>query len=256
MPADPTLRFSSRVENYVRYRPDYPPAVLDVMREVCGFTPDAAVADIGAGTGIFSALLLRNGNRVFGVEPNAEMRAAAERSLGGNARFVSVDGTAENTTLPDHSVAFITAAQAFHWFNRERTRPEFSRILQPGGWVVLVWNVRRLDSTPFLRAYENLLETYGTDYTEVRDKHPGLGQVREFVDTDRVILRSLEHRQWFDHDGLLGRLLSSSYAPEAGHPNHGPMRARLAEIFEQHQADGQVSFDYDTQVYCAQFPAR
>ena len=121
---------------------------------------------------------------------------------------------------------------------------------------MLVWNVRRLDSTPFLRAYENLLETYGTDYTEVRDKHPGLGQVREFVDTDRVILRSLEHRQWFDHDGLLGRLLSSSYAPEAGHPNHGRMRARLAEIFEQHQADGQVSFDYDTQVYCAQFPAR
>ena len=255
MVSDPTLRFSSRVENYVKYRPDYPPAVLDVMREICGLTPDASVADIGSGTGIFSEILLRNGNRVLGVEPNAEMRAAAERLLGGETRFVSIDGTAEATTLPDHGIGFLTAAQAFHWFNHERTRPEFARILQPGGWIVLIWNVRRVNSTPFLRAYENLLVTYGTDYTEVRDKHPDLRQVQEFIGSDRVILRSLEHRQWFDEDSLVGRLLSSSYAPETGHPKHGPMRAHLAEIFGQHQVDGKVSFDYDTQVYCAQLTA-
>ncbi len=138
MPSDPTLRFSSRVENYVKYRPDYPPAVLEVLRDTCGFTPDALVADIGSGTGIFSQLLLRHDNPVFGVEPNAEMRAAAERMLAGDSRFTGIDGTAEKTTLPDRSVAFITAAQAFHWFNRNRTRPEFERILQPGGWIVLI----------------------------------------------------------------------------------------------------------------------
>ena len=255
MGSDPTLRFSSRVENYVRYRPDYPPEVLGVMCSVCGFTPDASVADIGSGTGIFSELLLRNGNRVSGVEPNAEMRAAAERLLAGNTRFVSVDGTAEATTLSDHSVGVITAAQAFHWFDRERTHREFARILQPGGWVVLIWNVRRVDSTPFLRAYEDLLVAFGTDYTEVRDRHPDLPRVQEFIGSDRVIFRSLEHRQWFDDTALLGRLLSSSYAPETGNSKHAPMRVRLAEIFREHQTGGRVSFDYDTQIYCAQLAA-
>lgn len=251
MSSDPTLRFSSRVENYVKYRPDYPAGVLAVLRDTCGFTPDAAVADIGSGTGIFSETLLKNGNPVYGVEPNAGMRAAAERLLAGYPRFTSVDGTAEATTLPGGSVAFVTAAQAFHWFNREHTRPEFGRILQPGGWVVLVWNVRRLDSTPFLRAYEELLSTFGTDYSEVRDKHPGLQQVQTFVGSEPVTLTTLEHRQPFNFDGLTGRLLSSSYAPEPGHPNHAPMLERLAAIFQAHQNGGEVSFDYDTQIYTA-----
>ncbi len=251
MPADPTLRFSNRVENYVNYRPDYPPAVLAVLRDICGFTPESVVADIGSGTGIFSEMLLKNGNPVFGVEPNDGMRAAAERLLAGYPRFRSVNGTAEATTLPNGSIAFITAAQAFHWFNRERTRPEFVRILQPGGWIVLVWNVRRLDSTPFLRAYENLLETYGTDYAEVRDKHPDLRQVQNFVGAGTVTLTTLEHRQPFDFDGLTGRLLSSSYVPEPGHSNHAPMLERLAFLFREYQNAGIVSFDYDTQVYTA-----
>lgn len=251
MISDPTHRFSSRVENYVKYRPDYPPAVLDVLRDTCGFTPDAAVADIGSGTGIFSELLLKNGNPVFGVEPNAAMRAAAERLLAGYPRFTSVDGTAEATTLPAGSVAFITAAQAFHWFDHEHTRPEFARILQSGGWIVLVWNVRRLDSSLFLRAFEDLLNTYGTDYSEVRDKHPELQQVQTFVGSEPVTLTTLEHRQFFDFDGLTGRLLSSSYAPESDHPNHGPMLASLAAIFLTHQNAGLVSFDYDTQIYTA-----
>ena len=254
--ADPTRRFSSRVENYVKYRPDYPAGVLDVMRDTCGFAPDAAVADIGSGTGIFSELLLRNGNRVFGVEPNPEMRAAAERTLAGNPRFVSVDGTAEATTLPDHRVGFITAAQAFHWFDRDRTRAEFRRILRPDGWVVLIWNVRRLDTTPFLRDYEALLTEYGTDYAEVRDKHLDLQQVQAFIGSARVTARTLEHRQWFGFDGLAGRLLSSSYAPEAGHPNHEPMLQALGALFAANQTGGRVSFDYDTQVYCAQLAAR
>ncbi len=256
MPSDPTLRFSSRVENYVRYRPDYPSAVLDVLRATCGFTVDAVVADIGSGTGIFSEGLLKNGNVVFGVEPNAGMRAAAGRLLVGYSRFTSVDGTAEATTLPKASVAFITAAQAFHWFDRERTRPEFARILQPGGWVVLIWNVRRLDSTPFLRAYERLLETYGTDYAEVREKHPAPEQVQDFFRPVPVTMTTLDHRQHLDFEGLTGRLLSSSYAPETGHPNYEPMMEQLAAIFQTHQKDDRVSFDYDTQVYTAPLGAR
>jgi ubiquinone/menaquinone biosynthesis C-methylase UbiE len=130
---DPTQRFSSRVENYVKYRPGYPPAILDLLRDKCGLTSASTVADIGSGTGILTGLLLKSGARVFGVEPNPDMRAAGERLLAGQANFTSLAGTAEATTLPAQSVGIITAGQAFHWFDREPTRREFQRILQPGG---------------------------------------------------------------------------------------------------------------------------
>lgn len=254
MATDPTVRFSSRVENYQRYRPTYPGDVLEVMRKRCGLASQSVVADVGSGTGIFSELLLRNGNFVYVVEPNAEMRTAAEKSLAGYERFVSVDGSAEETRLPGHSVDFVTAAQAFHWFQRDRARAEFARVLRPDGWIVLVWNDRRIDTTPFLRDYEQLLTTFGTDYKEVRHKDLDLLQVRRFIGSDDVSLTVLENRQVFDFDGVRGRLLSSSYAPEPGHPNHGPMLDRLAVIFQRHQANGAISFDYDTQVYCARLP--
>ena len=252
MIADPTRRFSSRVENYVKYRPGYPPQVLDVLRDECGLTARSVVADIGSGTGIFSEILLRNGNPDYGVEPNAEMRAAGERLLADFPNFNSVAATAEATALPDRSVDFVTAAQAFHWFDRQRTRAEFGRILKPGGWIVLIWNDRQTDSTPFLRDYEALLQKYATDYAEVRHKELNLARVREFVGTEAVTMTTLPNRQVFDFEGLLGRVLSSSYAPDVGHPIHEPMRKRLDEIFRQHQIGGTVAFEYDTQVYCAQ----
>src|SRR5271156_4696408 len=169
MPAqDATARFSSRVEKYVRYRPGYPKEIVDLLRKQCGLTADSVIADVASGTGIFTRMLLENGNRVFGVEPNAEMRHAGEEFLRSYPRFASVAGTAEATTLPDHGVDIVTAAQAAHWFDREKARREFIRILKPGGWCVLLWNERRTDSTPFLREYEQLLLTYGTDYREVR----------------------------------------------------------------------------------------
>src|ERR1700722_16381276 len=169
MPAqDATARFSSRVEKYVRYRPSYPKGVVELLRKQCGLTSDSIVADVASGTGIFTRLLLENGNRVFGVEPNLEMRRAGEEYLAGYARFTSVEGTAEATTLPGRPVDIVTAAQAAHWFDRATARREFVRILKPGGWAVLLWNERQTDSTPFLRDYEKLLLTYGTDYQEVR----------------------------------------------------------------------------------------
>src|SRR5271167_2853843 len=97
--ADPTERFSSRVGNYVRYRPGYPTEVLELLKNECGLTPESVIADIASGTGIFTGMLVENGNRVFGVEPNDEMRRAGERLLGGYSRFTSIAGTAEATTL-------------------------------------------------------------------------------------------------------------------------------------------------------------
>ena len=160
---DPTRRFSSRVDNYIKYRPGYPSAVIDTLASECGLTEQLIVADVGSGTGILSELFLKHGNPVFGVEPNREMREAGERRLKQYPNFTSVNGTAEATTLPDRSMDFITAGQAFHWFDRIQTRKEFTRILKGGGWVALIWNDRHIDTSPFLCAYEELLHRYGTD---------------------------------------------------------------------------------------------
>src|SRR4051812_26588364 len=105
--SNPTRRFSSRVENYVKYRPSYPAEVVELLAAECGLTPTALVADVGSGTGLLAELFLKNGNHVFGVEPNREMREAGERLLGSYANFTSVNGTAEATTLPDRSVDMI-----------------------------------------------------------------------------------------------------------------------------------------------------
>src|SRR4051794_38465761 len=168
--SDPTKRFSSRVEDYIKYRPSYPVEILDLLKKSYGLTSLNVVADIGSGTGISTELFLSNGNPVVGVEPNNEMRIAAERLLKAFPNFHSVSGTAEATTLDSSSFDFIVSGQAFHWFNREQARKEFVRILKPEGWVVLIWNDRKTDSTPFLEAYEQLLKTYGTDYEKVNHK--------------------------------------------------------------------------------------
>lgn len=249
MPAsNAASRFSNRVENYVRYRPGYPAAALQALRNDCGLAPTHVIADIASGTGIWTSMLLENGNPVFGVEPNAEMRQAGERLLAEFPNFTSVTGTAEVTTLADSSVDFVTAAQAAHWFDRERARREFVRILKPRGWLVLLWNERLVDETAFLREYEQLLLTYGTDYEDVRHERT-TDAVNEFFDPAPFRERVFAMRQEFDYAGLKGRLLSSSYAPGPGHPKHDSMLAELRRIFDNHAVEGRVAFEYKTRVY-------
>lgn len=246
---DPTLRFSSRVENYIKYRPSYPPGVLEILKEECRFTSESIIADVGSGTGILAELLLKNGNRVYGVEPNREMREAGERFLRHYSSFKSVAGKAESTLLADASVNFVTAGQAFHWFDRGKAREEFSRILKPGGWVVLIWNERRTDATPFLREYEKLLRSCAIDYEAVDHKQVDETVLRSFFGPAGFQSQTLDNQQVFDFESLKGRVLSASYVPEAGHPNYEPMLAGLRVVFEANQIGGRVRFDYATRVY-------
>ena len=251
MPAtNATSRFSDRVENYVLYRPGYPPEALEVLQEECGLRPEHVIADIASGTGKWTQMLLENGNAVFGVEPNAEMRQAGERLLSPFPKFTSVAGKAEATTLGDASVDFVTAAQAAHWFDRVPARQEFERILKLGGWMVLLWNERRLEATAFLREYEQLLLTYGTDYEDIRHERT-TAEMHEFFDPEPFQERVFPMRQEFDYAGLEGRLLSSSYAPGPGHPKHQPMLRELQRIFKQHAVKDGVGFEYRTRVYFA-----
>lgn len=251
MPADssldPTERFSNRVDYYIRYRPHYPAAVLDFLTAELPLSPEAFVADIGSGTGILAEMFLSNGNPVFGVEPNPEMRAAAEALLKAYPHFHSVNGRAEATTLAATSIDVITAGQAFHWFQAGQARQEFRRILKPGGWVVLVWNDRRPKASPFMREYEQLLHDYIGEYEQVSCHNADQAVLADFF--SRYARQDFPNYQEFDHEGLRGRLLSSSYAPLPGHPDHEPMLAGLRRIFEAHQSGGLVRFVYETEVY-------
>jgi ubiquinone/menaquinone biosynthesis C-methylase UbiE len=246
--SQPTERFSSRVENYVKYRPGYPPAIVDQLKLDCGLTSDSVIADLGSGTGKLAELFLNNGNKVFGVEPNAAMRNAAEQLLTHFPTFVSIDGSAESSTLSDSSVDFITAGQAFHWFDVPKARVECARILKTGGWVVLIWNDRKLETTPFLSDYEHLLLQFGTDYKEVRHDH-ATQSINDFFGPAEVSCRSFPNQQIFDLEGLKGRVFSSSYTPEPDQPAFIPMVEKLEQIFDQHQQNGLVTFDYDTRIY-------
>jgi SAM-dependent methyltransferase len=253
MPAtNSTTRFSSRVDDYVKYRPTYPIEILDLLADRCGFTQDSSVADIGSGTGILTKLFLENGNTVVGVEPNKDMREAAERLLDEYGLFGSLDGTAEATKLPPASVDFVVAAQAFHWFDREKTRAEWLRILKPQGWGVLVWNDRRTDSTPFLVDYEAALHAFSSDYKEINHKNvQDEALIQPFFGGD-IHSAHFDNFQYFDLAGLIGRVASSSYAPERGTDKFKELETLLGKLFDKYQKNGRVTFEYDTLVYYGQ----
>lgn len=246
---DPTRRFSDRVADYIRYRPGYPDELLRVVQRETGLDEASVVADVGSGTGISSALLLRAGCTVFAVEPNDPMRQAADELLGDVPGFHSVAGRAEATGLPAMSVSHVTAGQAFHWFDPERARQEFARILRPDGWVVLFWNSRQTETTPFLRGYEELLLRYATDYREVNHRNIDPAVLARLFAGGTYQAHTFSSEQSFDLQGLTGRLLSSSYAPAAGDPRHVPMLRALNDLFDEHAVDGRVRFEYDTELF-------
>lgn len=245
MDPDPLRRFSSRAEDYAKYRPSYPREILDLLARDCALSPASVVADIGSGTGLLARLFLDFGCEVFGVEPNAEMRDAGERLLSGYSRFRSIAGQAENTTLANRSADLVAAGQAFHWFDPPRARAEFRRILRDPAWVALVWNERRVTGDPFLAGYEELLQRHAPEYGKVDHRRIGAAELSAFFGHDDWRAATLSNEQRFDWEGLRGRVLSSSYAPL---DNEG-MMSGFKRLFETTQRGGQVVVAYDTRVF-------
>ena len=249
---DPKTRFSDRVDNYVRYRPHYSKEVVQALQQACGLRSVHVIADVGCGTGLLAEVFLQNGNPVYGIEPNPEMRAAGEAYLSQYANFKMLDGSAEATGLPASSVDFIVAGEAFHWFRPQETRTEFVRILRTGGCVALIWHDRNTEGSPFLRAYEELLRRFSNDYKQVSQRLGITNPVlRDFFAPHAVQVIEQETEQQFDLEGLRGRLLSSSYAPNSG-PRCHEMLAELERVFQTHAEDGRVTIPYTTRIYCGQ----
>lgn len=255
---DSTRRFTDRVADYVKFRPTYPREVATFAHVELGVAPGAAVADIGAGTGLSTRLFLDAGHPVTAVEPNAAMRAAADAFLADYAkdgRYRSVAGTAEATTLADASIDLVSAAQAFHWFRKAETQREFARILKPRGKIVLFWNSRLLTGSAFLEGYEALLQRFCADYAQVAETYPDAAAMAHWFGDGFEHQTVFPNAQWLDFEGLRGRLMSSSYAPQPGDARHEPMLAALRELFDSTQQDGRVNFAYETRVYAGR-PAR
>jgi len=246
---DPTGRFTDRVADYLRFRPGYPPALLEWVGAEHSIGPPWLVADVGAGTGISSRLFLEAGHAVVAVEPNAAMRAAAVEALRETPRFRAVNATAEATSLPEASTDLVVAAQAFHWFDPEAVRLEWRRILRPRGLVLVVWNARRTSGTAFLEGYEQLLRRHSTDYAAVAERYPEPDFMRAWFGRGFRAARSFENHQVLDLRGLKGRLLSSSYAPAPGRPGHEALLRALDHLFHRTAEGGHVTLEYETRAY-------
>lgn len=249
MEADPTKRFSGRVDNYVKYRPGYPPEVLQYLKDECKLSPSAVIADIGAGTGIFTKLLLAEGYKVYAVEPNQAMREAAVAELSDNENFTAVNGTAEATTLPDDSIDLIVCAQAYHWFNNEATLLEFESILKPNGKVALIWNNRLTRADEFSIAYDALLKNDSVDYNKVNHQNITDINFRVFFKNGIYKVKKFPNVQVFDEEGLIGRAYSSSYVPPQGTEKGELFLKLLKELFACYNQNGQITFKYETEIY-------
>ena len=249
MPLSSSDRFLGRVESYAKYRPSYPSAAIDLLEARCGLEPGVNVVDLGSGTGILSALLLSRGARVFGIEPNREMRRHSDLALSGE--FHSEPGTAEDTHMPDSYFHLLVAGQSFHWFDPQKARAEALRILRPGAWGALLWNERSEDLVPFLEDYEALLRRYAPEYDEVARLRAQPQGIRHFFGREPE-LAVFPNRQVLDFEGLAGRLMSSSYAPSTDRPEHEPLMTGLREVFDRHQQEGTIVYPYRTLVYFGQ----
>jgi SAM-dependent methyltransferase len=248
-----TERFTGRVEDYERYRLRYPVVVIEMLVARCGLRREHLVADVGAGTGMLAELFLEHGNAVVALEPNDEMREACERLASAWPGLTVKKGTAEATGLEEASVDFIAAGRAFHWFDPERTRVEFRRILRPGGWVVIVNNGRVRDESPISVAYEGLLRGHGTDYEAYQERYESDARVAAFFEGGELLREETRGEQRLTLEELVGQTQSLSVAPEPGHAKYEGMQAGLREFFAKWQVDGVVVMKTVCKVACGRF---
>lgn len=255
MPIPSTERFGDRVESYRRHRPRYPRAVLDLLARECGLVRETEIADIAAGTGLLTEIFLAHGNSVVAMEPNASMRRACAALTAQYPQLRCIDGTAESTGIPAHSVDMVTVGQAMHWFDLGRAHTEFLRILRPGGWCVVVDNQRRMHGGPFPDGYERILQKFGLDYEQVRNRYLRSEQLAQFFGQASLHRATLPNVQMFDLAGLTGRILSSSYMPQEGHPRYAAMVAEIEALFLRCAEGGHVRMEYECVVVYGQLGA-
>jgi SAM-dependent methyltransferase len=249
--SNPMARFTGLASGYAKHRPSYPSEAIDFVIQKCSLGPSSLLVDIGSGTGISSRLFAERGVPVIGIEPNAEMRAKAEKeSLALDAARVDYrDGTAETTGLSESIADAVLAAQAFHWFKVEPALQECRRILKRTGWAVLMWNERD-ENDPFTKAYGDVIRT-APETAAVEGPRGRAGEVllthRLFRDAELV---EFPNQQALDEEGVLGRAFSASYAPRE-QAAAATFANALRRVFADFQEASRVVLRYTTSIYLA-----
>ncbi|HUA01816.1 MAG TPA: methyltransferase domain-containing protein [Candidatus Aquilonibacter sp.] len=245
----PTERFSGRVDAYRRFRAPYPREIIDLLKEHCGLTRESIVADIGAGTGMLAEPFLENGNRVLAVEPNPDMRAACEELLARYPRLTCVDGTAEETRLADRSVDFIAVGRALHWFDQDKCRPEFLRILQNNGWVVLASQGPLSRSDPVVQGFRTILKEHGLDFAQLRHRYDIEKASRSFFAGGELHEADFPSVEEMTYDDLEGFMLSLSVTPQPDHPGFPAMQQALRQYFATYESGGKLLMPMSCKVH-------
>jgi SAM-dependent methyltransferase len=240
-------RFTGLADIYAKYRPSYPDDLIHYLYSEVGLSENSVIADIGSGTGILTELLLKENSTVYSVEPNEDMRRTAEAALSRYPNFISVNGTAENTSLNASSLDFITVAQAFHWFDRQAFKAECQRVLKSNGKVILVYNGR--DGESELVMENNAVNfRYNPDYMAASGGMRG-NDVRAYADFFRggvCDYKVFRNDVVYDEDGFIGRNLSGSYAPKKESENYQPYVSALNQLFEKFSRNGTLLLPYLT----------
>lgn len=247
-------RFYNKADKYELYRPNYTNESIDLIIEKCkiDLNNNLFVADIGSGTGKFTKLLLDKGFNVFAIEPNSDMRKIAQKKFKNYNNFISLDNTAEDTGLKENSVDLITVAQAFHYFDLDKVKKEFKRILKPNGKVVLIWNFR-LRSSNFISQYEDIIYSFHSNTNEpthAQDKM--VDEVFSDFFSDYTIF-NISNEQKFNFDSLWGRTLSNNHMPSENEEDYDILYNKIKELFDIYQKDNEIIFPYRTQIVIGNF---
>lgn len=242
-------KFSGKATHYDYARPAYAESLLNTLYSDYGFSPQSVIADIGSGTGIFTEQLLKRGNKVYGVEPNTDMRKAGEERLKGYQNFVSVNGDAANTKLLNTSIDIITVAQALHWFPLEEFSKECKRILKPNGQVVIVYNQRCND---FINKD---VDAVVARYCDIRNASTGAA----YIELKRKRINELYNGKFIeicksnsllmDKNKFLSYWLSRSYAPREGDVNYKLFVNDIVSVFDKYAKDGLITLKQESMAY-------
>jgi SAM-dependent methyltransferase len=241
-------RFTGRAEIYSKYRPHYPQRIIEILRKTISFDDKVVVADVGSGTGILSQLFLQNGNKVYCVEPNKDMRSFATKQLSRYPGFISVTGTAEDTTLEENSVDLIAVGQALHWFDLDRAKVEFLRILTKNGHIMIVYNDRKKNEHGLMEDYEQIITRYAKNRPDVRE-FPEDDYIKKFLNSPDYRKFELSNYQLLDCEGLIGRAGSASYSPTPKDNEFSSFKRDLSDLYSKYQENGRVKMIYKTMLF-------
>jgi SAM-dependent methyltransferase len=250
-------RFDGRVADYDRYRERYDAnVVLPLLRTWCGLTSQWRVADVGAGTGMLADVFLGNGNSVIAIEPNEEMRTMCAQLHPDAPLLEILNGTAENTSLPDASVDAVVVGRALHWFDLHRTMEEFRRVLRPDGWVIVVALGRTEKGREENGEFERVLREASSTHADTHAAYKVYGQLPGFFDGGEFHHKVILGKMPFDWESLRGMTLSLSHSPRVTSPEFPEFERRLREFFDRYSREGVVTLESRYWINAGRFPER